>query len=115
MSRGYIRKENAGVRGEETNGRHRGVDSFSEWTEIDHYPWVNETDPSAHCGADFAFVFRDREQKQRELALRQFRTGYCPVLIATAVAARGLDIVGVDHVSRFRRPYVVPIASALFR
>ena len=44
-------------------------------------------------------MFRDRDQSQREQALRDFKKGKCPVLVATAVAARGLDIVGVDHVS----------------
>lgn len=43
--------------------------------------------------------YRDREQQEREEALRDFKTGLCPVLLATDVAARGLDILGVDHVS----------------
>ena len=34
----------------------------------------------------------DRNQKQREEALRSFRKGDTPVMVVTAVAERGLDI-----------------------
>lgn len=50
------------------------------------------------------FPFSDREQREREEALRDFKTGRCPVLVATAVAARGLDIIHVDHVINFDLP-----------
>ncbi|MEQ2172719.1 hypothetical protein GOODEAATRI_024124 [Goodea atripinnis] len=46
----------------------------------------------------------DREQRERELALTQFRSGKCPVLVATSVAARGLDIPDVQHVVNFDLP-----------
>ncbi|KAF0045664.1 hypothetical protein F2P81_002193 [Scophthalmus maximus] len=46
----------------------------------------------------------DREQRERELALMDFRSGKCPVLIATSVAARGLDIPDVQHVVNFDLP-----------
>uniref|UniRef100_A0A915JI16 RNA helicase n=1 Tax=Romanomermis culicivorax TaxID=13658 RepID=A0A915JI16_ROMCU len=49
-------------------------------------------------------IHGDREQQQREEALGQFKCGKCPILIATAVAARGLDIVGVDHVINYDLP-----------
>jgi probable ATP-dependent RNA helicase DDX4 len=52
-------------------------------------------------------IHGDRYQFQREEALEQFRRGECPVLIATEVAARGLDIRGVDHVCRARSDYMV--------
>ncbi|CAI2349737.1 unnamed protein product [Caenorhabditis sp. 36 PRJEB53466] len=45
-----------------------------------------------------------REQRERSEALRQFRCGLKPVLIATAVAERGLDIKGVDHVINYDMP-----------
>jgi len=38
----------------------------------------------------------DRLQSQREEALREFKLGRRPVLVATAVAARGLDIPSVS-------------------
>ena len=37
-------------------------------------------------------IHGDRSQPQREEALRSFRNGRTPVLVATSVAARGLDI-----------------------
>ncbi|UMM14122.1 hypothetical protein L5515_002061 [Caenorhabditis briggsae] len=45
-----------------------------------------------------------REQRERSEALRHFRNGSKPVLIATAVAERGLDIKGVDHVINYDMP-----------
>ncbi|KAF1770133.1 hypothetical protein GCK72_001951 [Caenorhabditis remanei] len=45
-----------------------------------------------------------REQRERSEALRHFRNGTKPVLIATAVAERGLDIKGVDHVINYDMP-----------
>ena len=36
----------------------------------------------------------DRHQEEREMALNDFRSGRKPILIATSVAARGLDIKG---------------------
>ncbi|XP_014279436.1 ATP-dependent RNA helicase bel isoform X2 [Halyomorpha halys] len=49
-------------------------------------------------------IHGDRTQKEREEALRNFRTGQTPVLVATAVAARGLDIPHVKHVINFDLP-----------
>lgn len=46
----------------------------------------------------------DRSQAQREEALTQFRTGKCPILISTNVAARGLDIEGVQLVINYDCP-----------
>ncbi|XP_034459468.1 probable ATP-dependent RNA helicase DDX4 isoform X2 [Hippoglossus hippoglossus] len=49
-------------------------------------------------------IHGDREQRERELALTEFRSGKCPVLVATSVAARGLDIPDVQHVVNFDIP-----------
>lgn len=49
-------------------------------------------------------IHGDRTQKEREEALRCFRNGMCPILVATAVAARGLDIPNVKHVINFDLP-----------
>ena len=38
-----------------------------------------------------------RLQPEREQALRDFKSGTCPILVATSVAARGLDIPEVQH------------------
>ncbi|KAG7101859.1 ATP-dependent RNA helicase ded1 like protein [Verticillium longisporum] len=45
-------------------------------------------------------IHGDRTQRERERALEFFRNGRCPILVATAVAARGLDIPNVTHVQR---------------
>jgi ATP-dependent RNA helicase DDX3X len=37
-------------------------------------------------------IHGDRSQAQREEALKSFKNGRTPVLVATSVAARGLDI-----------------------
>ncbi|XP_064614778.1 ATP-dependent RNA helicase DDX3X-like isoform X2 [Liolophura sinensis] len=49
-------------------------------------------------------IHGDRSQREREDALRSFRTGMTPILVATAVAARGLDISNVRHVINFDLP-----------
>lgn len=49
-------------------------------------------------------IHGDREQREREMALGDFRSGKCPVLVATSVAARGLDIPDVQHVINFDLP-----------
>lgn len=49
-------------------------------------------------------IHGDRLQREREEALRDFRTGKRKVLIATSVAARGLDIKGVTHVVNYDLP-----------
>ncbi|XP_036702704.1 probable ATP-dependent RNA helicase DDX4 isoform X9 [Balaenoptera musculus] len=49
-------------------------------------------------------IHGDREQREREQALGDFRCGKCPVLVATSVAARGLDIENVQHVINFDLP-----------
>ncbi|KAK7074990.1 putative ATP-dependent RNA helicase ddx4 [Halocaridina rubra] len=49
-------------------------------------------------------IHGDRYQYQRELALSTFRDGTFPVLVATAVAARGLDIRGVRCVINYDLP-----------
>ncbi|XP_058061210.1 ATP-dependent RNA helicase bel [Anopheles bellator] len=49
-------------------------------------------------------IHGDRTQDEREEALRLFRCGRCPILVATAVAARGLDIPNVKHVINFDLP-----------
>lgn len=42
--------------------------------------------------------------QERELALRSFKSGRAPILVATDVAARGLDIPHVAHVINFDLP-----------
>ncbi|KAM5544172.1 hypothetical protein V8D89_001832 [Ganoderma adspersum] len=49
-------------------------------------------------------IHGDRTQRERETALQTFRTGRTPILVATAVAARGLDIPNVTHVINYDLP-----------
>jgi len=49
-------------------------------------------------------IHGDRQQREREMALKDFRTGAHPILVATSVAARGLDIAGVTHVINYDMP-----------
>ncbi len=46
----------------------------------------------------------DRFQREREEALRDFKTGRSRILVATSVAARGLDIPKVKHVVNYDLP-----------
>ncbi|KAL6713458.1 hypothetical protein ACLMJK_008923 [Lecanora helva] len=49
-------------------------------------------------------IHSDRTQREREDALRAFKTGKAPILVATGVSARGLDIKNVMHVINFDLP-----------
>lgn len=49
-------------------------------------------------------IHGDRTQKEREWALDSFRKGKTPIMVATAVAARGLDIPNVTHVVNYDLP-----------
>jgi len=44
------------------------------------------------------------EQDDRERSLYKFRNGTCPVLVSTDLAARGLDIPGIDNVIHYHLP-----------
>jgi superfamily II DNA/RNA helicase len=46
-------------------------------------------------------IHGDKQQQERDKALRMFIAGERPIMIATDVAARGLDIKGVTHVINF--------------
>jgi len=49
-------------------------------------------------------IHGDRVQQDREYALRSFSSGHTPFLIATNVAARGLDIDNITHVINYDMP-----------
>jgi len=49
-------------------------------------------------------IHSDRSQPQREAALRAFREGHTRVLVATDIAARGLDVESVSHVINYDVP-----------
>ena len=51
-------------------------------------------------------IHGNKSQNARERALSQFKTGEIPVLVATDVAARGIDVEGVSHVVNFDVPNI---------
>jgi ATP-dependent RNA helicase RhlE len=51
-------------------------------------------------------IHGNKSQPQRERAIADFRAGKVPVLVATDIAARGIDIPGVSHVINFELPNV---------
>ena len=55
-------------------------------------------------GIRAAALHADRTQQQRSAAVEGFRGGQYHVLVATDVAARGLDIEGITHVVNFEVP-----------
>jgi superfamily II DNA/RNA helicase len=55
-------------------------------------------------GFSAAAVHGDLGQGAREQALRAFRSGKIDVLVATDVAARGIDVAGVTHVVNYQCP-----------
>jgi ATP-dependent RNA helicase RhlE len=49
-------------------------------------------------------IHGNKGQSQRERALAEFRAGTAPVLVATDIAARGIDVDGVTHVIQHDMP-----------
>ncbi|HEU0177751.1 MAG TPA: DEAD/DEAH box helicase [Blastocatellia bacterium] len=58
----------------------------------------------AASGSRVDRIHADRSQSQREAALRGFKDGRCHVLVATDIAARGIDVDLVTHVINFDVP-----------
>jgi len=55
-------------------------------------------------GWSAASMHGDKSQDQRDRALRDFKSGACPILVATDVAARGLDVKDIRFVINFEMP-----------
>jgi len=51
-------------------------------------------------------IHGNKSQPQRERALAEFKSGKVKILIATDIAARGIDVSGVSHVVNFDLPNV---------
>ncbi|KAI4385351.1 hypothetical protein MLD38_003389 [Melastoma candidum] len=68
----------------------KGADSLEDWL--------------CHNGFPATSIHGDKMQQEREMALRSFKSGRTPILVATDVAARGLDIPHVAHVVNFDLP-----------
>ncbi|XP_028413978.1 ATP-dependent RNA helicase DDX3X-like [Dendronephthya gigantea] len=68
----------------------KGADALEDFLYREKYPATS--------------IHGDRSQREREDSLHSFRSGRTPILVATAVAARGLDIPHVKHVINFDMP-----------
>lgn len=58
----------------------------------------------AKAGFSVAAVHGDLDQKERESSLDAFRTSRVPILVATDIAARGIDIDDISHVFNYQVP-----------
>jgi ATP-dependent RNA helicase RhlE len=58
------------------------------------------------AGIGCAAIHGNKSQPQRTQALQAFRSGEIKILIATDIAARGIDVSGVSHVFNFELPNV---------
>jgi ATP-dependent RNA helicase RhlE len=56
------------------------------------------------AGIASATLHSNRSQSQRTQALAAFKCGRCRVLVATDIAARGIDVDGISHVINFDFP-----------
>ncbi len=55
-------------------------------------------------GIEAAGIHGDKSQNARQTALNRFRAGECRVLVATDIAARGIDVAGLSHVFNYDMP-----------
>jgi ATP-dependent RNA helicase RhlE len=60
----------------------------------------------AQTGIPANAIHGNKSQPQRERALAEFKDGKVKILIATDIAARGIDVSGVSHVINFDLPNV---------
>lgn len=61
-------------------------------------------DSLTRLGLKVQAIHGNKSQPQRQRALRAFKEGWIKILVATDVAARGLDIPNVSHVINFDQP-----------
>ncbi|MGH6678866.1 MAG: helicase-related protein, partial [Bradyrhizobium sp.] len=62
------------------------------------------TDYLGHAGVAADVIHGNKSQNARQRALDRFRAGEARVLVATDIAARGIDVDGVSHVVNFELP-----------
>lgn len=69
---------------------------------------------SRNLGRDYgaAAIHGDKNQTERESVLSQFKSGEAPVLVATDVAARGLDVKDVRSANSDLLTCVLPLKDA---
>ena len=57
-------------------------------------------------GFSVASIHGNKSQNQRQKSLINFKNGNCPLLVATDIAARGIDVPGVEAVINYDLPEV---------
>ena len=57
-----------------------------------------------HAGFRVTSLHSNRSQNQRQAALGGFKTGHFQIMVATDIAARGLDVESISHVINFDMP-----------
>ena len=68
----------------------RGCDTLCDELRRDRYPALS--------------IHGDKDQRDRDYCLSQFKQGRCLILVATDVAARGLDVKGIKYVINYDMP-----------
>ncbi len=58
------------------------------------------------AGFDAVAIHSNRTQGQRQRALKGFESGQYQIMVATDIAARGIDVAGVSHVVNFDAPNI---------
>ncbi|MBO4574569.1 MAG: DEAD/DEAH box helicase [Bacteroidales bacterium] len=84
---------------------------------IDYYPSIygivfcrtkletqDVADNLIHDGYNAASLHGDLSQQQRDLVMNHFRQGFTQILVATDVAARGLDVNNLTHIINYNLP-----------
>ena len=84
---------------------------------IDYYPSIygivfcrtkletqEVADNLIHDGYNAASLHGDLSQAQRDLVMNHFRQGFTQILVATDVAARGLDVNNLSHIINYNLP-----------
>ena len=56
------------------------------------------------AGIEAAGIHGDKSQNARQTALKRFKNGECKVLVATDIAARGIDVAGLSLVINYDQP-----------
>lgn len=56
------------------------------------------------AGYPASALHSNKSQNQRQLALDEFRGGQCRILVATDIAARGIDVQSISHVINYDIP-----------
>ncbi|OQE24027.1 hypothetical protein PENFLA_c010G10440 [Penicillium flavigenum] len=57
-----------------------------------------------NSGMPTTSIHSGRTQREREDAMRAFRSAKCPIMVATGISARGLDVINVLHVVNYDLP-----------